>query len=105
MELSGGRVTDFLRATNGSKVSGIVIATYVITNIPGIRQIQFVQNEEGAIKINLVKGPAWSSDSLSELAARVHKFLGADMQLQTTYRDEIPLEKSGKYRFSVSTLG
>src|SRR4029077_8403140 len=45
MELSAGRVTDFLVATSGTKVSGIVIATYVITNIPGIRQMQFIQNE------------------------------------------------------------
>ena len=35
MKLSGGRVTDFLTATDGRKLSGIVVATYVITSIPG----------------------------------------------------------------------
>jgi phenylacetate-CoA ligase len=104
MEISGGRVTDFLLATNGSKVSGIVLATYVITNIPGISQIQFVQNEPGAVIINLVKGPEWSTRALEELTARAHKYLGEDMRLQLEYRDQIPLAKSGKYRFSISTL-
>jgi phenylacetate-CoA ligase len=104
MTLSGGRVTDFLRATSGAKVSGIVIATYVITNIPGVRQIQFVQNKPGAVTINLVKGPEWSATAQAELSARARRYLGEDMQLRIEYWDRIPLEKSGKYRFSISTL-
>ena len=104
MELSGGRVTDFLTATDGSKVSGIVVATYVITNLAGIRQMQFVQNERGSVTINVVKGHEWSSQTLIDLTARVHKYLGNDMRLQLIFRDNIPLERSGKYRFSISTL-
>ena len=104
MELVGGRVTDFLMATNGSKVSGIVIATYVITNIPGIRQIQFVQNEPGAVTVNLVKAPEWTASSVNELTARIRRYLGDDIRLRTEFKDQIPLERSGKYRFSISTL-
>jgi phenylacetate-CoA ligase len=104
MDLSGGRVTDFLRTTSGSKVSGVVIATYVITNIPGIRQIQFVQHEPDAVTINLVKGPHWSPASLDELTARARRYLGEGMRLSIEYRDRIAQERSGKYRFSISTL-
>jgi len=104
LELSGGRVTDFLLATNGKKVSGIVIATYVITNMPGIKQIQFVQNETGSVTVNLVKGHDWSPRTLDNLIARVREFLGNDMQVQIMVRDNIPFEASGKYRFSISTL-
>lgn len=104
MDLSGGRTTDFLTATNGGKVSGIVVATYVITNLPGVRQIQFVQSERGSVTVNLVKGREWSLQSLDELTTRVHRYLGDDMQLQVMYRDNISREKSGKYRFSISTL-
>ena len=104
MDLSGGRVTDFLRTTSGAKVSGIVIATYVITSIPGIRQVQFVQNEPGAVTVNLVKGPQWSPASLDELSARARRYLGEGMRLKFEYRDRIAPERSGKYRFSISTL-
>jgi len=105
MSLSGGRVTDFLQATNGSKVSGVVIATYVITGLPGIRQIQFVQTEAGSVTVNLVRGPQWSPSLLDELGTRVRRYLGDDIRLRIEYRDHIPPEKSGKYRFSICTLG
>ena len=104
MELSGGRVTDFLTATDGRKVSGIVVATYVITNIPGIRQVQFVQNEPRSVTINLVKGADWSPATERDLIAKARGYLGEDMQFQLSFRDSIPHEKSGKYRFCISTL-
>jgi phenylacetate-CoA ligase len=104
MELTGGRVTDFLVATNGSKVSGVVIATYVITNLPGIRQIQFVQNKFGAVTVHLVKAPEWSAHTMNELTTRIRRYLGDDIRLQAEFKDHIPLQRSGKYRFSISTL-
>lgn len=104
LELSGGRETDFLIATNGKKVSGIVLATYVITNIPGVRQVQFVQDEPGAVTVHLVKGQAWQPDTESRLIRRIREFLGADVATNTVFRDHIPLTPSGKYRFSVSNI-
>ncbi len=104
MKLTGGRTTDFLLKTDGKKVSGIVVATYVITNIAGIRQIQFIQNKIGAVTVNLVKGSEWSQNTQDILASRIREYLGTDMQVEVMFRDSIPLEKSGKYRFSVSTL-
>ncbi len=104
MQISGGRVTDFLTRTDGKKVSGIVVATYVITNLPGIRQIQFVQNEMRKIVINLVKGEAWSSRTADVLQERVREFLGPEIEIRTEFLADIPSEKSGKYRFSISTL-
>ena len=104
MELSGGRVTDFLTATNGKKVSGIVLATYVITNIRGIRQVQFVQNQLGAVIIRIVKGQSWSSGDEAELIKKVREYLGDDVHTEIILQDSIPMEKSGKYRFSISNL-
>lgn len=104
MELAGGRVTDFLVATNGNKVSGIVVSTYVITNLPGIRQVQFVQKEFGSVTVNLVKAPGWTDDIMNALAARIRNYLGDDIRLNVEFKDHIPLEQSGKYRFSISTL-
>jgi phenylacetate-CoA ligase len=105
LDLAGGRVTDFLVATNGRKVSGIVIATYVITNIPGVRQVQFRQDEPKALLVNLVKGPAWSDEAQRQLFGKLREFLGADMELRIEFKEEIPREVSGKYRFSISTVG
>ena len=102
MELTGGRVTDFLTATGGAKVSGIVLATYVITNLPGIRQIQFIQERADSVKARVVRNAGWSDESSRELTARIRTFLGAGMTVDIEFADEIPLEASGKYRFSIS---
>lgn len=104
LEVVGGRITDFLRATSGAHVSGIVVATYVITNIPGIRQVQFVQRQPGRVEVNLVKGTDWSERTVEALRQRVRAFLGATMDLDFVFRENIPLESSGKYRFSISAI-
>jgi phenylacetate-CoA ligase len=104
MQLTGGRVTDFLTANGGRRVSGIALATYGITNIPGIRQIQFVQDRLGSVTARIVKGPEWSEGTLPTLFARLRGFLGESMEVKAEFTNAIPLEASGKYRFTISTL-
>jgi len=104
MQLAAGRVTDFLVAMNGDKVSGIVIATYVITNLQGIRQIQFIQNQLGSLTVNLVKASDWTEKTLIELMARIRQYLGEDIRLEIKFRDQIPPQQSGKYQFSISRV-
>jgi phenylacetate-CoA ligase len=104
LDLTGGRVTDFLTAMSGARVSGIVMATYGITNIRGIRQVQFVQQRRGAVTARIARGPQWSDESLRMLIERVRGLLGQDMAVEPEFVENIPLEASGKYRFSVSRL-
>lgn len=104
MAISGGRSTDFLLATNGDIVSGIVIATYVTTNIPGVGQIQFVQDSPTSIKIRLVKGLGWSAATVAQLRAKASHYLGTDMRFEFEFCTVIPSEKSGKYRFSICNI-
>jgi phenylacetate-CoA ligase len=104
LELRGGRTTDFLRGDAGQRVSGIVLATYAITNLDGVGQIQFVQDDPHRVTIRVVRCDGWSDTSAAALVGRVREFLGATMQTRLEYVDAIPLEASGKYRFSISTL-
>jgi phenylacetate-CoA ligase len=104
LDLRGGRVTDFLTGVAGQKVSGIVLATYAITNVPGVRQIQFVQRRRDRVTVRLARGPAWSEESATTLGSRLRTFLGREMTIELEYVEEIPLEASGKYRFSISSL-
>ena len=104
LDLTGGRVTDFLTAMSGARVSGIVMATYGITNIRGVRQVQFVQQRRGAVTARIARGPQWTDESLRTLIDRVRGLLGQEMTVEPEFVDHIPLEASGKYRFSVSQL-
>lgn len=104
LHLSGGRVTDFLTAIDGRKVSGIALATYGITNIPGIEQVQFLQQDVASVTARIVRGPGWSEEGLQTLSRRLRGFLGDEMIVRTEFPESIPLEASGKYRFTISTV-
>jgi phenylacetate-CoA ligase len=104
LDLTGGRVTEFLTARGGEKVSGIVLATYAITSIPGVRQIQFVQDRTDLVTARVVRRPGWSDESSTMLVGKVRSFLGTTMTVDVEFVDDIPLEASGKYRFSISRI-
>jgi phenylacetate-CoA ligase len=101
LAVPGGRVTDFLLTPQGTRVSGVVMATYVITNIPGIQQIQFVQERQNSVTVRLVRGPEWNDAALAALTTKIHGFLGETIEVDTVFVDHIPQEPSGKYRFSI----
>ena len=104
LDLKSGRVTEFLTAREGHKVSGIVLATYAITNVPGIQQIQFLQRRADCVTARIVRRAEWSDQSRTTLVSRLQSFLGTAMTIDLEFVDHIPLEPSGKYRFSISTL-
>lgn len=104
LDLHGGRTTDFLIGARGQKVSGIVLATYGITDIAGIRQVQFVQNRRNHVTARVVRGPAWSDAARDALVSRIHGCLGETTGVELEYAETIALEASGKYRFSISTV-
>ena len=80
------------------------MATYGITNIRGVRQVQFVQQRRGAVTARIARGPQWTDESLRTLIEKVRGLLGQEMAVEPEFVDHIPLEASGKYRFSVSRL-
>ncbi len=104
LEISGGRVTDFLIAGSGARGSGIVIATYVITSVPGAQQVQLHQKTRGAVTVRVVRGKHWAESSADVLVKGVREYLGADTQVEIEYCSEIPLQASGKHRFSICEI-
>jgi phenylacetate-CoA ligase len=104
MNMIGGRVTDFIVTPDGKLVSGVAIATYVITNIAGIKQIQFVQETKEHVKIRLVRNNDFSGETLDKLNKNIVKFLGDKIKSEIEYVYNIPSEQSGKYLFSISTV-
>lgn len=100
-----GRVADFLRATDGSRVAGISLIENTLTKLPGIAQMQIVQNELDAVRINLVPAQGFGEDVERELAATLRGALGAAMKVEVVQVARIPQEPSGKYRFSICRVG
>jgi len=104
MEIEGGRTTEFIMSTRGELVSGVALATYAITRIGGVKQVQILQDSREHIVLKLVKGPGFAASSEQELTERFKKFLGEDMNIEIVTVQEIPPSPSGKRQFSISSV-
>ncbi len=104
MEHVTGRVADFLVATDGHKVAGISIIENTLTRLPGIQQMQVVQEEARKLQVNLVPGPDFSGETEKKLTASLQEYLGAEVAVHVTKVKRIPQEESGKYRFTICRI-
>jgi phenylacetate-CoA ligase len=104
MQMVAGRVTDFIVTPEGKIVSGVALATYMITNIRGVGQVQLVQDEVRRLEIRLVRNAQYGEETSRELLKRARKFLGGEMQFEIEFVDEIPKSPTGKSLFSVSSV-
>jgi phenylacetate-CoA ligase len=96
-----GRVADFLRALDGSRVAGISLIERTLTRLPGLAQLQLVQEARERLVVNLVPGPGYGEETAAALIAALRDALGAGMQVELRSVERIPQERSGKYRFSI----
>jgi phenylacetate-CoA ligase len=96
-----GRTADFLVAADGSRVAGVSLIERTLTRYPGIAQMQIVQDEVGRIDLNLVRAPGWDESVGQALVQVFRESLGGDPRVELHFRDSIPAEANGKYRFSI----
>jgi phenylacetate-CoA ligase len=99
-----GRVTDFIVTPEGKLVSGASLTIYLITDIPGIRQVQIIQDTQRHLWFKLVRDGAFTEESMRKFDKKIRQFLGNSLSLDFEFVTEIPREPSGKYRFSISRV-
>jgi phenylacetate-CoA ligase len=99
-----GRTSDFLLSPDGKRVSGISILDTFTIHIPGIKQVQIIQNEIDTLHFRIVKDNDFSDNSLTILAENVRSVFGPEMKHETEFVDRIPQTRRGKYRFSICNV-
>jgi phenylacetate-CoA ligase len=104
MEMVGGRVTDFLVAPDGRRVSGASLTIYLVANTPGVKQAQIIQEVPDCLRLKIVRGSEYTEDSIVYIRRKVEEFFGTQMAIAFEYVDEIAKEPSGKYRFSICRI-
>lgn len=104
LERLEGRVADFLKKPDGGQVAGVSLVERTLTKIPGIEQMQLVQESLYEIIINRVKGAEYTPETDIALLQEFRDVF--DEPVVITIRDvvQIPQEKSGKYRFSICRI-
>lgn len=102
MHMVAGRVTDFIHTPDGRWLSGVAINTYLISQIPGVRQAQIVQDRCNHIQFRLIRDGTDVASSESFLRAQVPLMFGEKMIHSVEWVSRIAPEASGKTRVTIS---
>lgn len=98
-----GRSTDFIVARDGTVMHGLALI-YVMRDLPGIERFKIVQESLGHTRVLVVCPTGLSFDVRERIVAGFRARLGAEVNVEIDEVSEIPLEKSGKFRYVLSKV-
>ena len=99
-----GRVTDFIVTPEGRLLSGVsILDNFSILHL-SIARLQIIQDCIDHLTFRIVRGSDFSDEKLAAFLSSIPEFFGASMRWDFEFVDEIPRERSGKYRFTISKL-
>lgn len=104
LEALEGRVADYVVTPDGQYISGISLTENFAMHLPGVKQMQIVQEQQDRLLFRLVKGEQFSEQTVRDIDLLAQKRFGERMAYQLEYVDSIQSEGSGKYRFCISRL-
>lgn len=103
LEKVTGRVADYLIRKDGGMVAGVSLVERTLTAIPGIYQMQIIQEDIDTICLNIVKSEIFNESTAMRLIEEIQAAMG-NVNVCFKYAESIAPEKSGKYRFSISKV-
>lgn len=96
-----GRSTDFVVASDGTVMHGLSLI-YILRDLPGVRFFKVVQETRALTRVLLVTDDAFSPGAVAQIVTGFKQRLGADVAVLVDLVDNIPAEKSGKFRYIIS---
>ncbi|MCI0590554.1 MAG: phenylacetate--CoA ligase family protein [Gammaproteobacteria bacterium] len=104
MERVTGRRADFLKRPDGSLVAGVSLVERTLTAIPGIEQMQLVQDELHRVCAKVVKDNHFSEGSERRLRNELQTVFGDEVTIELQYSSDLDQTSSGKYRFAICNV-
>jgi phenylacetate-CoA ligase len=104
MEKVTGRFADFLIKADGTRIAGVSLIENTLTKIPGIDQMQIIQENFQRITLRVVPGASYSQSASDALKDYFLKTFEQDLDVNIELVGEIRPEQSGKYRFSICKI-
>jgi phenylacetate-CoA ligase len=104
LESLEGREADYVTTGSGEMISGISLTENFAMLVPGIAQLQIVQESVDQFLLRIVRGDEFGERSLAQIAGLVRERFGAGARHALEFVDRIPQEPSGKYRFCISKV-
>lgn len=104
LEQLEGREADYVTTSNGDLISGISLTDHFACRIPGVVQLQIIQESVDYFRFRIVRGGDFGPASLERMRALVLERFGPGVGYECQFVDRIPQEPSGKYRFCISKV-
>ncbi len=98
-----GRSTDFVVAADGTVMHGLALI-YTLRDMPGVAKFKIEQMSLTLTQVKVVRGAGFADSGLSRIEREFQARLGAGVTIEVQLVDDIPPEKSGKYRYVVSHI-
>jgi phenylacetate-CoA ligase len=99
-----GRVADYLITPRGELVSGISLTENFATLIPGVEQVQVIQDRRDHLLLHLVPAPTFGDESRRAVSRLIAERFGAETRHEIVLRERIDPEPSGKFRFAICRI-
>lgn len=99
-----GREADFVLTPSGRLISGISLTENFALQIAGTAQVQLVQESRTFLRLRIVADEKFTDGSRFAITRMVQDLFGKEMKHEVELVDTIPQEKSGKYRFCISSV-
>lgn len=96
-----GRTTDFVVSADGTVMHGLSLI-YILRDLAGVKSFKVVQESRALTRVLLVTDDDFASSAVTRIVSGFKQRLGADVSVVVDRVDNIPAEKSGKFRYVIS---
>lgn len=96
-----GRDTDFVVAADGTAMHGLALI-YSVREQRGVQRFRIVQESLQRTRVEVVPDEQWSNAVATNIQEGFRRRLGEAVDIEVVRVDDIPPERSGKYRYVVS---
>jgi phenylacetate-CoA ligase len=104
LERITGRQADFLKRADGSFVAGVSLVERTLTAIPGVEQMQLIQDELLRVRAKVVTGHDFDQSSQQRLRDELQQVFGAQTTIEIEEVSGLERTRSGKYRFAICNI-
>jgi len=96
-----GRTSDFVVSQSGVVIHGAALR-YVLREFANILEYKIIQETKDLTRVMLLVDNSFTSENEQQVIAGFKSSLGENVDIKVEYVDQIPAEKSGKFRFVIS---
>jgi phenylacetate-CoA ligase len=103
MKLTSGRASDLIHLPDGGSISAHQVTRF-FTIMQDIKQYKVIQETTDRLTVKLVKGRGFKESMITEIKETFNERLGNDISVNVSVVDNIPREKSGKFKIFKSNI-